>query len=88
MPAFVNIYHGSRIPYSCTSLSRNLIRSIICLMTSRGANSESFTMKAETDLGPRVSLVLNSLLLSSLPESQYTGKSPIGWKNLRISSAS
>lgn len=27
-------------------------------------------MKAETDLGPRVSLLLNSLLLSSLPEGQ------------------
>lgn len=39
-------------------------------MTSRGASSESFMMKVETDLGPRVSLLLNSLLLKSLPVGQ------------------
>jgi hypothetical protein len=35
-------------------------------MISRGASSESFTIKAETDFGPRVSFELNSLLPSSL----------------------
>lgn len=35
-------------------------------MTTRGANSDNLTMKAETDLGPLVSLLLNSLFASSL----------------------
>ena len=35
-------------------------------MTRRGASSESLIIKLETDLGPRVSLLLNSLLLRSL----------------------
>lgn len=35
-------------------------------MTTRGANSDSFTMNADTDLGPLVSLLLNSLFASSL----------------------
>ena len=39
-------------------------------MTRRGASSESLTIKVDTDLGPRVSLLLNSLLLRSLPYHQ------------------
>lgn len=35
-------------------------------MTTRGASSDNFIMKAETDLGPLVSLLLNSLFASSL----------------------
>lgn len=50
----------------CTSLSSCFASKVICLMTSRGASSESLTMNAETDLGPRVSFELNSLFPSSL----------------------
>lgn len=49
-----------------TSLSSCFASSVICLMTSRGASSESLTMNAETDLGPLVSFELNSLFASSL----------------------
>lgn len=35
-------------------------------MIKRGVSSESFTMNADTDLGPLVSLELNSLFPSSL----------------------
>lgn len=35
-------------------------------MIKRGVSSESFTMNADTDLGPLVSLELNSLFASSL----------------------
>lgn len=35
-------------------------------MTKRGASSDSLMMKVDTDLGPLVSLLLNSLLLKSL----------------------
>lgn len=35
-------------------------------MIKRGVSSDSFTMNAETDLGPLVSLELNSLFASSL----------------------
>lgn len=48
-----------------TSLSNCFASMVTCLMTIRGHSSESFTMNVETDLGPRVSFVLNSLLLSS-----------------------
>lgn len=57
-----------------TSLSSCLTSSIICLMTSRGASSDSLTMNAETDLGPRVSLLLNSLLLRSLHKVNRSSK--------------
>jgi hypothetical protein len=48
----------------------NLATEVICLMTMRGANSESFATNVETDLGPLVSLLLNSLLLNSLRDRQ------------------
>jgi hypothetical protein len=35
-------------------------------MTSLGASSDNLIMNADTDFGPRVSLLLNSLLLRSL----------------------
>ena len=49
-----------------TSLSSCLMSNVICFMTRRGASSESFMINVETDLGPLVSLLLNSLLLRSL----------------------
>ena len=57
-----------------TSLSSCLTSSVICLMTSRGASSDSLTINAETDLGPRVSLLLNSLLLRSLNQVNMFSK--------------
>ena len=71
-----------------TSLSSCLTRSVICLITSRGASSESLMIKADTDFGPRVSLLLNSLLLSSL-DSVSISLNHVAWAAyLRISSAS
>ena len=49
-----------------TSLSSCLMSNVICFITRRGASSESFMINVETDLGPLVSLLLNSLLLRSL----------------------
>lgn len=49
-----------------TSLSNCLTSNVICLTISRGASSDSLTRKDEMDLGPLVSFVLNSLLLTSL----------------------
>ena len=49
-----------------TSLSSCLTSNVICFITRRGASSESFIINVETDLGPLVSLLLNSLLLRSL----------------------
>jgi len=49
-----------------TSLSNCLISNVICLMTRRGASSDNLMINAETDFGPLVSLLLNSLLLKSL----------------------
>ena len=51
-----------------TSLSSCLARRVICLRTSRGASSESLIMNVDTDFGPLVSLLLNSLLLRSLDD--------------------
>jgi hypothetical protein len=53
-----------------TSLSRSLITNVICFKTDRGSNSESFVRNAATDLGPLLSLLLNSLLLRSLESRQ------------------
>lgn len=49
-----------------TSDSSCLISIVICFMMIRGANSDNRVMKVETDFGPLVSLLLNSLLLKSL----------------------
>ena len=49
-----------------TSLSNCFASMVICLMTIRGASSDSLLMNDETDLGPLVSFELNSLLLNSL----------------------
>jgi hypothetical protein len=49
-----------------TSLSMNLATEVICLMTIRGANSDNLATNVDTDFGPLVSLLLNSLLLNSL----------------------
>ena len=49
-----------------TSLSSCFAKRVICLIIKRGVSSESFTMNADTDLGPLVSLELNSLFASSL----------------------
>lgn len=49
-----------------TSLSSCFAKRVICLMIKRGVSSESFTINADTDFGPLVSLELNSLFASSL----------------------
>ena len=49
-----------------TSLSNCLTSKVISLITRRGASSESLMIKVDTDFGPLVSLLLNSLLLISL----------------------
>jgi hypothetical protein len=49
-----------------TSLSSCFAKSVICLMINLGASSDSLMMNDETDLGPLVSLELNSLFPSSL----------------------
>ena len=49
-----------------TSLSNSLISEVICFNTDLGTNSESFVRNAATDLGPLLSLLLNSLPLRSL----------------------
>jgi hypothetical protein len=48
-----------------TSLSSCFANMVICFITNLGASSDSLTMNEETDFGPLVSFVLNSLLLSS-----------------------
>src|SRR5437870_4755968 len=48
-----------------TSLSSCFAIMVICLITCLGASSENFMKKVDTDLGPLVSLLLNSLLLNS-----------------------
>lgn len=64
-----------------TSLSKNFARELICFITSRGANSDSFEMKVDTDFGPLASLLLNSLPLSSLQRGQSTSS---GWSGKHI----
>lgn len=49
-----------------TSLSSSLTTRVICFKTERGTRSESLIRKAATDLGPLLSLLLNSLLVRSL----------------------
>lgn len=49
-----------------TSLSSCFANKVICLITSRGASSESLMINVETDFGPLVSFELNSLFPSSL----------------------
>lgn len=51
---------------SRTSLSSCLARRVICLMINLGASSDSLIINVDTDLGPLVSLELNSLFPSSL----------------------
>lgn len=49
-----------------TSLSNCFTSKVISLITRRGASSESLMINVDTDFGPLVSLLLNSLLLISL----------------------
>jgi hypothetical protein len=49
----------------------NFATEVICLITSLGANSDNLATKLDTDFGPLVSLLLNSLLLSSLLNGQW-----------------
>lgn len=65
MPALVSRALG-KLQVSRTSLSSCLARRVICLMINLGASSDSLIMNVDTDLGPLVSLELNSLFPSSL----------------------
>lgn len=62
----INSMRTGEVMVNPTSLSNNLIKRIICLITTLGHSWESFAIKVDTDFGPLRSLLLYSLLLSSL----------------------
>lgn len=65
MPGLVSGTLG-KLKESHTSLSSCLARRVICLIINLGASSDSLIINVDTDLGPLVSLELNSLFPSSL----------------------